>query len=103
MAKVIGDMTLYDVEELEELLDVQAKTIRKYLREGKLKGRKMARKWYVTEDNLREYFEKPEEPEALIPSAEEPPDWVREAWKQAEAEIPRRQGQPPDIKPTREG
>ena len=56
----IGDMTLYDVEALEELLGIQARTIRKYLREGKLKGRKMAKKWYVTEDALQEYFEQGE-------------------------------------------
>ena len=35
----------------------------KYLREGKLKERKLARKWYVTEDSLQVYFEQPEEPE----------------------------------------
>jgi len=29
---------------------------------GKLKGRKMARRWYVSEDNLREFFEA-EEPD----------------------------------------
>ena len=54
--KKIGELVLYDVAELSKLLDVQEKTIRAILREGKLKGRKMARKWYVTEDNLREYF-----------------------------------------------
>jgi len=52
----IGDLVLYDVEELSSILKIQEKTIRAILREGKLKGRKMARKWYVTEDNLREYF-----------------------------------------------
>lgn len=60
----IGDMELYDVQELSELLDVQERTIRRYLREGKLKGRKMAKKWYVTEASLRAYFEG-EEPEEL--------------------------------------
>jgi len=57
----IGDMELYDVEELSKLLDVQEKTIRLYLRQGKLQGRKMARKWYVTADSLKAYFQQPEQ------------------------------------------
>ena len=31
------------------------------LREGKLQGRKMARKWYITDECLKDYFEQPEE------------------------------------------
>ena len=60
----VGDLVLYDVETLSKLLDVQERTIRKYLREGKLKGRKMARKWYVTEQSLQDYFAQPEPEEA---------------------------------------
>lgn len=55
--KQIGSLTLYSVDELSELLDVQDKTIRAYLKQGKLHGRKMAGKWYVTETQLRAYFE----------------------------------------------
>jgi excisionase family DNA binding protein len=57
----IGDLTLYTVEELSELFDVQAKTIRRMLRDGEIKGRKLARRWYTTEEELREYFLQPEE------------------------------------------
>lgn len=60
MTKQIGRLTLYDVKELSEALQVQEKTIRAYLGEGKLKGRKLAGKWYVTEVQLRDYFENPE-------------------------------------------
>lgn len=62
----VGGLTLFTVEELAELLDVQERTIREYLRDGKLRGRKIARRWYVPEESLREYFsldEEPEEPE----------------------------------------
>jgi excisionase family DNA binding protein len=57
----IGDLTLYTVEELSELFDVQAKTIRRMLRDGEIKGRKLARRWYTTEEELKEYFLEPEE------------------------------------------
>jgi len=58
--KVSDNLVLYDVEELSTLLDVQPVTIRKLLREGKLRGRKMARKWYTTEADLQAYFRQPE-------------------------------------------
>lgn len=56
MSIQVGDMTLYEVEELAEMLGVGAPTIRRYLREGRLKGRKLAKRWYVSEENLKEYF-----------------------------------------------
>ena len=60
MSIQVGDMKLYDVEELAEMLDVGLPTIRRYLREGKLKGKKLAKRWYVSEENLKDYFQ-PEE------------------------------------------
>lgn len=56
----IGDITLYSVEDLSELLAIQETTLRKYLREGKLKGRKMAKRWYVSEESLADYFRETE-------------------------------------------
>lgn len=60
MPKKIGDLELYDVEELAELLGVQAKTIRKLLREGRIRGRKLARRWYVSAVAMEEYFSQQE-------------------------------------------
>lgn len=57
----VGDLKLYDVEELSEMLHVQERTIRKLLREGTIKARKLARKWYVTEDTLTDYFKQTEQ------------------------------------------
>lgn len=61
MPKQLGDLTLYDVPELAELLDVQEKTVRAYLRDGRLQGRKLAKKWYVSLDSLKHYFQQPED------------------------------------------
>jgi len=60
MPKKVGSLELYDIEELSKLLAIQQKTIRAMLKEGRLKGRKLARKWYVTEESLREYFSESE-------------------------------------------
>jgi len=57
----IGDgLVLYTVKELSELFGVQEKTIRKLFRDGKIQGRKLARRWYTTEQELRDYFVQPE-------------------------------------------
>jgi excisionase family DNA binding protein len=60
MSIQVGDMKLYAVEELAEMLAVGEPTIRRYLRQGKLKGKKLAKRWYVSEENLKDYFQ-PEE------------------------------------------
>jgi excisionase family DNA binding protein len=52
----IGDIRLHSLKELSEKLGVTKVTLRTYLREGKIKGRKMGITWYVTEESLREYF-----------------------------------------------
>mgnify|MGYP001010910404 FL=1 len=66
MSIQVGDMKLYDVEELAEMLSVGLPTIRRYLREGRLKGKKLAKRWYVSEENLKDYFQ-PEEVSELQP------------------------------------
>ena len=66
MSIQIGDMTLYDVEEVAEKLYVGTPTIRRYLRQGQLKGKKLAKRWYVSEEAIKDYFQ-PEEVSELQP------------------------------------
>ena len=56
----MGDLKLYPVEELAELLAIQEATVRKILREGRIPGRKLAKRWYVSEDSLKAYFSQAE-------------------------------------------
>lgn len=60
MPKKIGSLTLYSVDDLHELLGMSKMTIRAYLREGRLKGKKLGVQWYVTEEAIRDYFEESE-------------------------------------------
>ena len=64
MSITLGKVTLFTVEELAERLDIQERTIREYLREGKLQGRKLAGRWYVTDDAIADYFRQGESPAA---------------------------------------
>lgn len=59
MPKKIGSLTLYSIDDLHEQLGISKMTLRAYLREGKLRGRKLGVQWYVTEEAIREYFEEP--------------------------------------------
>lgn len=61
MPKKIGSLTLYSVDDLHEQLGMSKMTIRAYLREGRIKGRKLGVQWYVTEEAIRNYFDQPEE------------------------------------------
>ena len=56
MAVSLGNLTLYSVDELAEKLGVTKVTIRAYLREGKLIGKKVGGNWYISEDSLKQYF-----------------------------------------------
>lgn len=64
MPKQLGNLTLYSVDDLHEQLGLSKMTIRAYLREGKIRARKLGVQWYVTEEALREYFNEPSKPTA---------------------------------------
>ncbi|MBO6794042.1 MAG: helix-turn-helix domain-containing protein [Balneolaceae bacterium] len=61
MPRKIGELTLYSVDDLHEMLGVSKLTLRSYIRNGRIRGRKLGVSWYVTEDAIREYFEQPQE------------------------------------------
>ncbi|MBA7590778.1 hypothetical protein ES708_32915 [subsurface metagenome] len=52
----ISGLKLYSVDEIAEMLKSTKPTIRAYFREGKFKGKKIIGKWYITEDNLKNYL-----------------------------------------------
>ena len=54
-------MNVYTVPELATKLHVRQRTARRYLREGRLQARKVARRWLITEESLRRF---------LLPTAE---------------------------------
>lgn len=56
MPKKLGDLVLYSVDDLHQELGISKMTIRAYLREGRLKGKKFGVSWFVTEKALKEFF-----------------------------------------------
>ncbi|MEX0649070.1 MAG: helix-turn-helix domain-containing protein [Balneolaceae bacterium] len=59
MPRKIGSLTLYSVDDLHEILGISKMTLRAYLREGRLQGKKLGVQWYVTEEAIKRYFEVP--------------------------------------------
>lgn len=48
--------TAYDVKETAELLHVSPQTVKKYIREGKLRAQRVGLPYYVTEETLKEFL-----------------------------------------------
>jgi hypothetical protein len=55
----LGSLTLFSVDELSKKFSLNPITVRRLFRAGKLQGRKIGKRWYLTEEALREYFDKP--------------------------------------------
>jgi len=49
-------MKIYDVPQLSEMLKVSVKAVRSYLISGRVKGRKVGKRWLVHEDAVREFL-----------------------------------------------
>ena len=56
MTTKIRDITLYSVSEVSQKLEVTPFTVWKYLKQGKLKGQKKMGKWFISEEDLIEFF-----------------------------------------------
>ena len=50
------DSKLYSIRDLEKILPITPLTIRKYIREGKIKGRKIGKNWYVIKEDLEVFL-----------------------------------------------
>jgi len=53
--KVEND-ALYDVPAISKILGVTENTVRKMLRAGKFKGRRLGKRWYVPGSAIKAYF-----------------------------------------------
>lgn len=56
MPKHIGNLVLYDLEELSNELDITVFSLREYIKKGRLRAQKMGKKYFVTQDSINEYF-----------------------------------------------
>lgn len=58
----IGDTTAYDVKEVAQAFSLSVATVRKYIKEGRLKGAKFGKSYYMTEQAIKDYLETLQQP-----------------------------------------
>lgn len=51
-----GNLVVYTVKDLSKLLNTTPQTVRKYISEGRIKGKKIGRQWLVDEDAVKEFL-----------------------------------------------
>ena len=59
MRVAVGNTTAYDLVELSRMLTLSTRTLRDYIRAGKLQAFKLGTKYFVTQRALDEYFDTP--------------------------------------------
>ena len=50
--KKIDSNKFYTIEEISNFLDLSSQTIRKFLREKRMKGKKIGRRWHILGKNI---------------------------------------------------
>ena len=58
MPTTIKDVTLYSVVDLAQMLNVTTVSIRNYIKQGHLHGQKIMGRWFVSEEELEDFFNK---------------------------------------------
>ena len=53
----IQGVTFYTVQEIAQLLDITPQTVRTYIKEGKLKGKRIGRPILITQESLSAFLE----------------------------------------------
>jgi len=51
------EKSVYDLKDLSRKLKMSVRTLRKYIKSGKLKAKKVGRAYYITETNLTAFLE----------------------------------------------
>ena len=50
------ELKIYTVPELSNLLHLTPQSVRKYLKDGKIKGKKVGTKWLVSEEAIKNFL-----------------------------------------------
>jgi len=52
-----NEITVYDLKDLSRKLKISIRTLREYIKSGKLKAKKVGKAYYVTESNLMTFLD----------------------------------------------
>lgn len=65
MVTEIENIKFFTVQETADLLRVTPQTVRAYIKQGKLKGKRIGRPILISEGNIREFLTTPEDPTSI--------------------------------------
>lgn len=51
------NIKVYNLNEIEDILQVSIRTLYRYIKSGRLKANKIGNKWIVTEQDLKDFIE----------------------------------------------
>ena len=51
-----GNLVVYTVADLSKLLNTTPQTVRRYINEGRIQGRKIGRQWLVDEEAVKDFL-----------------------------------------------
>lgn len=57
MVKQIGEITLYTIKELSEIMEISVPTLRNYVKQGKIISRKIGNSYFITEESLKNFLQ----------------------------------------------
>ena len=52
-----NEITVYDLKDLSKKLKISVRTLREYIKNGKLKAKKIGKAYYITESNLMAFLD----------------------------------------------
>lgn len=55
--RVFGGIEYFTVKDIMEWLPLKATTVKKYLQQGRIQGRKIGKTWFVSRSNFYKYLE----------------------------------------------
>lgn len=56
MPKQLGEITLFSLQEISKEMDLSVQTLRRYIKDNRLKAQKVGNNYYVTEENLKKFL-----------------------------------------------
>ena len=55
---ITGEIVVYDLKDIQGILKLSIRTLRKHIKKGKLRAKKIGRAYYVTGSNLMAFLER---------------------------------------------
>jgi hypothetical protein len=73
MPKKLGNLNIFSIEEIKKEFNVTDRTLRKYMKNGALRARKIGGAYYVLEEDFVEFFRSAEYPARKTTNAKKKP------------------------------